>query len=65
MGLVQECMESSFVVTKTISPDVGAIRHFGMLNKLGMLVGDGASICLAGQALPIFETVWSLPAGCL
>lgn len=48
---------------KTASPDKGAVRHFSVLEKLGMPVGMGAVICLAKQTLPLTEKVWSLPVG--
>ena len=48
---------------KTASPDKSAIRHFSVLEKLGLPVGMGAVVCLAGQALPLTEKAWSVPAG--
>ncbi len=50
---------------KTASPDKSAIRHFAVLEKLGMPVGMGAVICLVKQALPLSEGVWSVPVGCV
>jgi predicted AAA+ superfamily ATPase len=50
-------------IKKTASPDKGAIRHFAALDKLGMPVGSGAVISLVRQALPLTETVWTVPAG--
>jgi hypothetical protein len=64
MSFVQQWMARSVMVTKTDLPDSGD-PAFRVLNKMGMPVGDGAVICRAGQALPISETVWSLPARCL
>lgn len=48
---------------KTASPDKSAIRHFAVLEKLGMPIGMGAVVCLVGQALPLTEKVWSVPVG--
>jgi predicted AAA+ superfamily ATPase len=48
---------------KTASPDKSAIRHFSALEKLGLPVGMGAVVCLAGQALPLAEKAWSMPVG--
>jgi predicted AAA+ superfamily ATPase len=47
---------------KTASPDKHDIRHFSVLEKFGMPVGMGGVICLAGQALPLSEKAWSMPA---
>jgi predicted AAA+ superfamily ATPase len=48
---------------KSASPGKESVRHFSVLKKLGMPVGPGVVICLAKQALPLTETVWSFPAG--
>jgi predicted AAA+ superfamily ATPase len=48
---------------KTASPDKSAVRHFSVLKKLGLPVGMGAVVCLAGQALPLTEKAWSVPVG--
>lgn len=50
-------------IKKSASPDKTAIRHFAALDKLGMPVGPGAVISLVSQALPLTETVWTIPAG--
>jgi predicted AAA+ superfamily ATPase len=48
---------------KTASPDKKAIRHFGVLERLNMPIGEGAVVCLVQQALPLSEKVWSVPVG--
>ena len=48
---------------KTASPDKNAVRHFSVLEKLGMPVGIGGVVCLAGQALPLTERAWCVPVG--
>ena len=48
---------------KTASPDKRDIRHFSVLEKLGMPLGMGAVVCMSAQALPLSETAWSLPVG--
>lgn len=50
---------------KTASPDKNAIRHFAVLEKLGMPIGMGAVVCLTKQTLPLTQGVWSVPVGCL
>lgn len=52
-------------IKKSASPDKAAIRHFAALDKLGMPVGPGAVISLVSQSLPLTETVWTVPAGCI
>jgi len=46
---------------KTASPDKNTVRHFGVLERLGMPIGTGAVICLSKQALPLTKKVWSVP----
>ena len=48
---------------KTASPDSRDIRHFSVLEKLGLPIGAGGVICLTAQALPLDKTVWSIPVG--
>ena len=48
---------------KTASPDKSMVRHFSVLQKLGMPVGTGAVFCLAQQALPLDRDTWSVPVG--
>ena len=49
-------------IKKTASPGRDDIRHFATLNRMDMPVGQGSVICLCQEALPISDTVWSLPA---
>ena len=49
-------------IKKTASPRRDDIRHFATLNRMGMTVGQGSVICLCQEALPISDSVWSLPA---
>ena len=48
---------------KTASPGKNSVRHFKVLEKLGMPVAQGGLICLAGQPLPLLKDVWSIPVG--
>ena len=63
--IVQDGIVYPLEFKKTASPDKGAIRHFSVLEKLGMPIGTGAVVCLVKQALPLTERVWSVPVGCL
>ena len=46
---------------KTASPRKENIRHFSVLNKLKMPIGQGCLICLAEQAVPLTSSSWALP----
>jgi len=48
-------------IKKTASPCREDVRHFGMLERLGLPVGPGGVICLAEQALPLTEKAQSIP----
>jgi uncharacterized protein len=50
---------------KTASPSRKAIKHFNLLEKMKMPVGQGAVFCLTQQSLPLSERVSSIPAGVL
>jgi hypothetical protein len=63
--IVQNGVAHPVEIKKTASPDRNAIRHFTVLEKLGLAVGPGAVISLVRQPLPLTETVWTLPAGSL
>ena|GEM_PF-3580542 len=48
-------------IKKTASPGREDVRHFQALAKLKMPIGPGGIICLAQQALPITESLYSIP----
>ncbi len=50
-------------IKKTASPGKKDVRHFQVLDRLNLPVGDGAIICLATESLPLTEAVWSVPVG--
>lgn len=50
-------------VKKTASPSAVAVRHFSMLDRLGVPRGDGALVCLASEPLPLRKDAWAIPAG--
>ncbi|RRD69728.1 MULTISPECIES: ATP-binding protein [unclassified Desulfovibrio] len=60
--IIQDGTVFPLEIKKTASPDKRDIRHFAVLEKLGMPVGMGGVICLADQALPLDKTAWSVPA---
>lgn len=49
-------------IKKTGQPGKDAVRHFGVLNKLGFDVARGAVICLAPERLPITGEADAIPA---
>jgi len=52
-------------VKKSAAPGKDAVRHFGVLQRLGLPVGAGGVVCLVGSSLPITETTRSIPIAAL
>ena len=52
-------------IKKTASPGKKDIRHFHVLDKLNIPVGNGGIICLAKESLPLTESVWSVSVSML
>lgn len=50
---------------KTANPNMGAAKHFPVLDKLGVNVGHGAVICLKEQDIPLSTVVDAVPVGYL
>ncbi len=46
---------------KTASPDKKSVRHFQLLEKMGLPIGTGGVICLSPHFLPITATTYSIP----
>ncbi|MBU4486440.1 MAG: DUF4143 domain-containing protein, partial [Candidatus Delongbacteria bacterium] len=46
---------------KTASPRKEHIKHFHLLEKLNIPIGEGGVICLCDNYLPIEENIWSIP----
>lgn len=49
-------------IKKTSQPGREAVRHFAVLEKLGLTVGPGAVVCLCNERLPITASVEAVPA---
>ncbi|HVJ50589.1 ATP-binding protein [Desulfitobacterium sp.] len=49
-------------IKKSGNPSKDAIRHFGVLEKTGLNIGNGCVICLASDFLPIDKKNWLVPA---
>jgi predicted AAA+ superfamily ATPase len=60
--LVQDGTLYPLEIKKSASPGKDDTRHFSALARLGLPVGPGGVICLAGQALPLTASAWSIPA---
>ncbi|MBR5693063.1 MAG: ATP-binding protein [Fibrobacter sp.] len=52
-------------IKKTSNPTKSDIRHFDILEKNGLNVGEGAVICLAQMQLPLTGMVHVLPLSCV
>lgn len=52
-------------IKKTSNPTKSDIRHFDILEKNGLNVGEGAVICLAQMQLPLTGMVHVLPLSCM
>ena len=63
--IVQDGIISPVEIKKTASPGKDAVRHFSVLEKLGMPVGPGGVICFAERSLPLTATTCSIPVGAL
>lgn len=49
-------------IKKSANPSKEDIRHFRVLNNLGMKIGNGSLICLADRKLPLNNNVQIFPA---
>lgn len=49
-------------IKKTAQPSRAVVRHFSVLENLGLEVGAGAVICLTAERLPIAALVSAIPA---
>jgi len=63
--IVQDGMVYPLEIKKTASPDRRTIRHFGVLEKLGLPVGPGGLLCLVSQSLPLTADVVAIPVGAI
>ena len=52
-------------IKKSASPRREMVKHFRVLEKLGLPIGPGGIICLAEQVLPLSERNQSIPVGLL
>lgn len=50
-------------IEKSGSPRKEHVRHFGLLEKLGMPVGPGGILCLVPRLLPLTAGAWAIPVG--
>lgn len=50
-------------IKKTVQPGHDAVRHFAVLEHLGLDIGAGAVVCLTPEFMPITAQVHALPAG--
>ena len=50
---------------KSGSPRKNAVKHFSVLEKLNMTIGQGGVICLSEHSLPLTKTTFTIPAATL
>ena len=60
--IVQDGTVYPIEIKKTGNPGRDTVRHFSVLEKLGLLMGPGAVICLVNERLPITASVEAIPA---
>ena len=60
--IVQDGLLYPVEIKKTASPTKHDLRHFHILEQLGLPIGPGGIICLVEQSLPLTATVQSIPA---
>jgi predicted AAA+ superfamily ATPase len=49
-------------IKKTGNPGKETVKHFDVLKNSGMLLGEGAVVCLYDNVLPLDKTNWIIPA---
>jgi len=48
-------------IKKSALPKKDWIRHFSVLEKLKLKIGNGAVICMTSKTLPLDKNHWALP----
>lgn len=61
--IIQDGTVHPLEIKKTASPRKEAVRHFQVLEKLGLPVGLGGVLCLAREDLPLTDKAWLVPVG--
>lgn len=52
-------------IKKSANPGKGAIKHFGVLEAMGLEAGEGAVVCMTPMILPIDGRNKCIPIGCI
>lgn len=52
-------------IKKSANPGKSAIKHFGVLEAMGLDAGEGAVVCMTPMILPIDEKNKCIPIGCI
>lgn len=52
-------------IKKSTNPGKSAVKHFGVLEDMGLDVGEGAVVCMSPMILPIDEKNRYVPVGCI
>lgn len=61
--IVQDNIIRPLEIKKHGTPRKDAIKHFQVLEKSGLKLGEGGVICLCNDLLPIDQQNWFIPAG--
>jgi hypothetical protein len=61
--IVQDGKAYPIEIKKTASPGPEDVRHFALVENLGLPLASGGLVCLAEQSLPMGKNVVSIPVG--
>lgn len=60
--IVRDACAYPVEIKKTAQPGRDAVRHFAVLERLGLEIGQGAIVCLCEERLPLTAQVEAIPA---
>lgn len=63
--IIQDGIVYPLEFKKTASPHKADLRHFQVLDSLGLSIGPGGIICLTEQAFPLTASGYAIPVGAL
>lgn len=52
-------------IKKSANPGIAAIKHFSVLNSIGLEIGDGGVICMSPLVIPIDDKNRFIPISCI
>lgn len=63
--ILENGMAYPIEIKKSANPGKSAVKHFGVLENMGLNVGEGAVICMSPMILPIDGKNKYIPIGCI